>query len=81
MNLLTFVWQLARATLRAVLLAAGPFVRVLLLGIAALTAAMALLFRFSGVAPHLPFWSMLGLAVGLVVLLMLYHALLSLLSE
>jgi uncharacterized membrane protein YhaH (DUF805 family) len=67
--------------MRVVLVTAEPLIRVTLLGLAGLTAAMALLFRFSGVAPRLPFWGMLGFAGVLVILLVLYQLLLGLLSE
>jgi hypothetical protein len=70
-----------KASIRTVLTAAEPIIRVVLLGLAALITAMALLFRYSGVAPHLPFWGMLAIAAALVVLLVLYQVLLGLLSD
>ena len=80
-GVLMALFRFAKSFIRMILLAAEPIMRLLLLGLAGLTVAMALLFRYSCVAPHLPFWGMLGFAAALVVLLLLYHLLLTLLSD
>jgi hypothetical protein len=69
-------WRAGRLSLAAALGILEPFVRVGLIGLALVTVTIALLFRFSGVAPHLPFWGMMGTAAGAVGLLVVYYTLL-----
>jgi hypothetical protein len=74
-------WCVSRLSLAAALGILEPFVRVGLMGLALVTVTIALLFRFSGVAPHLPFWGMMGTAAGAVGLLVVYYRLLRLLTR
>jgi hypothetical protein len=79
------VFQIAlravRLSLAAVLGILEPFVRVGLIGLALVTVMIALLFRFSGVAPHLPFWGMMGTAAGTLGLLVVYYTLMRLVTK
>ncbi len=56
-------------------------IRFVLLGIAVLTAVVAILFRYSGVSPDFPFWPMIGFAVASVIALLIYQMVLRLLSR
>ena len=42
---------------------------------------MALVLKFSGDLPHFPFWLMMAFAVGAILLLMAYHAMIAIFSR
>lgn len=74
------VW-IVRAPLLLIFAFLEPFVRLVLMGTALLGVLTAFVYRASGVAPHFPFWQMIGLSLGCVFLLAGYHALLRFLSR
>jgi len=65
----------------AVLLVLEPFVSLILTGFGFLGIAVALIFKFSGDIHHFPFWLMMAVSVGSILLLMAYHTLISLFSR
>ena len=78
--LLLVVW-VVRAPLLLIFAFLEPFVRLVLMGTALLGVLTAFVYRASGVAPHFPFWQMIGLSLGCVFLLAGYHSVLRLLSR
>src|ERR1700688_3015699 len=75
------VWRAIRLPLFTVLVILEPVVRVALTAIALLGILIVFFFKFSGAAPHLPFWGMFGISVGFGLLLILYHAAIRLLAR
>ena len=73
-------WAVIRLPILALLVILEPLIRVLLAGSALLITLTAFFYKL--VMPHasVPFWGMLGIAVGCVMILALYYALLRLLS-
>ena len=57
-----------------------PIVRVLLAGGALLLVLTAFFYRAFTHVPHFPFWGMVGTGIASMLILMLYYALLRLLS-
>lgn len=78
--LLWLIWQTIRIPAFAFLVIIEPIVRVLLAGGALLLVLTAFFYRAFTQVPHFPFWGMLGIGTGCMLLLMLYYALLRLLS-
>jgi hypothetical protein len=74
------LWALVRLPLLALLGVLEPLVRLLLAGGALLMTLTAIFFAVVRPISTFPFWGMLGLAAGLVLLLSLYNTLLRLLS-
>ena len=79
-GVLWLVWQVVRIPVFAFLVILEPIVRVLLAGGALLLVLTALFYRAFTQVPHFPFWGMLGTGIASILLLMLYYALLRLLS-
>ena len=79
--LLWLLWQVIRLPILAFLVILEPFVRLVLAGAALLLILTAFFYRLFTRVPHFPFWGMIGIAVGSMLLLMLYYALLRLLSD
>lgn len=77
---LWLIWQAVRIPAFAFLVILEPIVRVLLAGGALLLVLTALFYRAFTRVPHFPFWGMLGTGIASMLLLMLYYALLRLLS-
>lgn len=77
---LWLLWQAIRLPTLAFLIIIEPVVRLVLAGGALLLVLTAFFYRFLTEVPHFPFWGMLGLGIGSMLLLMLYYALLRLLS-
>lgn len=78
---LWLLWQVVRLPVLAALLVLEPFVSLILTAAGFLGLVVAVILKFSGDLPHLPFWIMMGFSVGALLLLMAYHALISLLSR
>jgi len=78
--LLLLVW-IVRAPLLLILAFLEPFIRFVLMGTALLGVLTGFVYKASGVAPHFPFWQMLGFSLGCVCLLAAYHALLRFLAR
>ena len=77
---LGLAWTLVRAPVAALLAICEPLVRVILAGLALLFVLIAGFFALVLPLHAFPFFGMLGAAVGLVLLLALYHAVLRALS-
>lgn len=77
---LWLIWQMIRIPVFAFLVILEPIVRVLLAGGALLLVLTALFYRAFTQVPPFPFWGMLATGVASMLLLMLYYALLRLLS-
>lgn len=78
---LLFIWCVLRVPIGLVLAVLEPFVRLALIGIAFASVITAFVFEGSSVTPAIPFWVMIAIAFGCVMLLALYHGLLRLLSR
>jgi peptidoglycan/LPS O-acetylase OafA/YrhL len=76
-----FIWCVARVPIGIILAVLEPFVRLVLIGIAFASVITAFVFKGSSVTPAIPFWVMICISFGCVVLLALYHGLLRLLSR
>ena len=79
-GVLWVTWAVIRLPILALLVILEPLIRVLLAGSALLITLTAFFYKL--VMPHapVPFWGMLGIAVGCVMILALCYALLRLLS-
>jgi len=79
-GVLWVTWAVIRLPALALMVILEPLVRVLLAGSALLLTLTAFFYKL--VMPHapVPFWGMLGIAVGCVMILALYYALLRVLS-
>lgn len=80
-SVLWVLWQVVRLPVLAVLLVLEPFVSLVLTAFGFLGLVIALILKFSGELPHFPFWLMMTLSVGAILLLMAYHALIGLFSR
>jgi hypothetical protein len=78
---LLFIWCVVRVPIGLVLAVLEPFVRLVLIGIAFAGVITAFVFEGSSATPAIPFWVMICISFGCVVLLALYHGLLRLLSR
>lgn len=76
-----FIWCVVRVPIGIILAFLEPLVRLALMGIAVASVITALVYKGSSVTPAIPFWVMIGVSFGCVVLLALYHGLLRLLSR
>lgn len=79
--ILLFIWGVVRIPILIVLAFLEPFVRLLLSGIAILSLLTGLVYKGSSVAPPIPFWVMVCVSLGCVMLIPLYHLVLRLLSR
>ena len=73
-GLLWLIWQGVRIPALAFLVILEPVVRLVLAASALLLVLTALFYRAIGM-PHFPFWTMLALGIGSLLLLALYYAL------
>jgi hypothetical protein len=78
---LLFIWGVVRMPILIVLAFLEPFVRLLLIGIAILNLLIGLVYKGSSVAPPIPFWVMVCVSLGCVMLVPAYHFVLRLLSR
>jgi drug/metabolite transporter (DMT)-like permease len=74
----TVAWTLVRIVVIAVLVLVEPFVRLILLGFAYAAFLLSVIGGFLLKLPNLPKWGILGLAVGAVVLYLLFLLVMSL---
>lgn len=77
--LLKVLLHMIRWPLAAMLAIAEPIIRVVLSGLALLTAVVAVFFEFFTVVPNFPFLGMIGASISCVLLLSGYYAVLRLL--
>lgn len=78
---LSFLRNVLRLTLLAVLLFFEPVVRILLSAAALLALLVAIVCELSAAAPTFPFWGAVGFSAGCFLALVLYEGLLRLLSR
>jgi hypothetical protein len=78
-GILGLAWHVVRLPILAFLVIIEPIVRLVLWGAAFLGVLTAFLFEFSGV-PNFPFWLMMSISIGCMLLLGLYYATLRLFS-
>jgi hypothetical protein len=78
---LLFIWCVVRVPILIVLAFLEPFVRFLLTGIAILSLLTGLVFKGSSAPPPIPFWVMVCVSLGCVMLIPAYHFVLRLLSK
>lgn len=79
--ILLFTWDVVRIPILIVLAFVEPFVRLILVGIAILSLLTGLVFKGSSAPPPIPFWVMVWVSLGCVMLVPAYHAMLRLLSR
>jgi hypothetical protein len=78
-SLFSLIWHVIRVPCGAMLALLEPIVSTILAGIALLLLFTAALFRFVGPPnPEFPFWGMMGMSVGCVLLQVLYRSLMRL---
>lgn len=80
-RILWIVWQVIRWPVLALLILLEPLVGVILYGLALLLFLTALLFRFAVNRPEFPFWTMIGVSLACIGVLMLYYAAMQLFSR
>ena len=78
---LMIIWGVIRIPILVVLAFLEPFVRFVMIGIAILSLATGLVYKGSSVASPIPFWVMVCVSVGCVMLIAAYHRMLRLLSK
>lgn len=78
---LMFIWWLVRIPISIVLSFLEPFVRISLSAIAVLSVMTGLVYKGSSVAPPIPFWMMICVALACLTLVPIYQGLLRLLSR
>jgi hypothetical protein len=76
-----FLWGVIRVPILIVLAFLEPFVRVVLTGIAILSLLTGLVFEGSSAPPPIPFWVMLCVSLGCVMLIPAYRFVLRWLSR
>ena len=74
-------WDVVRLPLLAVLVFLAPVVEFVCGGLLLLGLLVSIAFKISGAAAHYPFWPMVGLSLGFGLFVILYHALIALLSR
>lgn len=79
--MLLFIWAVVRIPILIVLAFLEPFIRLLLTGIAILSLLTGLVYKGLTVAPPIPFWMMVCVSLGCVMLIPAYHFILRLLSR
>jgi hypothetical protein len=75
------VWHLVRLPALALLLALAPVVETVCGTLMLLGLLVSVAFELSGARAHFPFWPMIALSLGFGVFLVVYHALIGLLSR
>jgi hypothetical protein len=78
---LLFIWGIVRIPILVVLAFIEPLVRLVLVGVAILSLLTGLVYKGSSVASPIPFWVMLCVSLGCLMLVPLYHFVLRLLSR
>lgn len=78
---LMIIWGVIRVPILVVLSFVEPFVRFVLIGIAFLSVLVALVSKGSSAPPPIPFWGMMCISLGCLMLVPAYHFLLRLLSK
>ena len=80
-RLLWIIWRLVRLPVLAALVVFEPAASVILSAVGFLGIALALILKFSRDLPEFPFWGMMALSIGAVLVLMIYRALIRIFSR
>ena len=75
------LWHSVRLPALAILLALEPFVSFVLVGAAFIGISAGILLRCSGDLPGFPFWGMVALSTGALIILTAYHMLIASMSR
>src|SRR5882762_2051233 len=78
---LRVVWNALRLPLLAVLVFLAPVVEFVCGGLLLLGLLVSIAFKVSGVGASFPFWHMIGLSLGFGAFVIVYHAVIGLLSR
>ena len=78
---LMIIWGVIRVPILVVLSFLEPFVRFVLIGIAFLSVLVALVSKGSSAPPPIPFWVMMCISLGCLMLVPAYHFPLRLFAE
>ena len=78
---LRVAWTAVRLPLLALLSFLAPVVGTVCAGLMLLGIAVSILFKISAAGPHFPFWHMIGMSLGFGLFIVLYYALIALLSR
>ena len=78
---LMIIWGVIRVPILVVLSFLEPFVRFVLIGIAFLSVLVALVSKGSSAPPPIPFWVMMCISLGCLMLVPAYHFLLRLFAK
>jgi hypothetical protein len=78
---LRIVWTVIRIPILIVLAFLEPFVRFILTGIAILSVLTALVSKGSSVPPPIPFWVMMCVSLGCLMVVPAYHVVIRLFSK
>lgn len=78
---LMIIWGVIRVPILVVLSFLEPFVRFVLIGIAFLSVLVALVSKGSNAPPPIPFWVMMCISLGCLMLVPAYHFLLRLFAK
>jgi hypothetical protein len=72
LNVLVIASQIARLLIVALLMLLEPVLGFVLCGLALVGVIVSVILKFSGAAPHFPFWSALAMSGGLYFAFLLY---------
>ena len=78
---LRLVWNAVRLPLLAVLVFLAPVVEFVCGGLLLLGLLVSVAFKISAASAHFPFWPMVDLSLGFGLFVILYHAVIALLSR
>jgi putative flippase GtrA len=74
LNAMVIAWQITRLLMVAILMSVEPIVGFVLCGLALVGVIVSVILKFSGAAPHFPFWPALAMSVGLYLAFVIYVA-------
>ncbi len=78
---LRLAWDAVRLPLLAVLSLLAPVVQTVCAGLMLLGIAISIAFKISAAGPHFPFWHGIGTSLGFGAFILVYYALIRLLSR
>src|SRR5882762_8851882 len=78
---LRLAWDVVRLPLLAVLMFLAPVVEFVCGGLLLLGLLVSIAFKISGVGVSFPFWHMIGVSLGFGAFVIVYHAVIGLLSR
>jgi hypothetical protein len=75
------VWSCIRVPIVAILVLLEPIVGFVLYALSILGLLSTFLFRFVGVAPHFPFWTMLFISLSFALAHLAYHLVIRVIAD